>query len=57
MNRNSLEDQAELLGRLATRLNALPRDEWGEDYALAVTAAYRRAEAIVVEELLRVCDY
>jgi hypothetical protein len=53
--RDPLADQAELLGRLAARLNALPRDEFGENYSLAVSAAYRRAVAVVVEELRRVC--
>jgi hypothetical protein len=53
---DSLGDQAELAGRLAGRVNALPRDEFGEEHALAVTAAYRRVEALIIEELRHLCE-
>lgn len=52
--RDATADTAVLIGRLTGLVNMLPRDEFGERYALAVTAAYRRVEALLIAEMERV---
>lgn len=44
---------AEALGRASARIQVLPRDELGEDFALVMSYAYGRAAEIVAQELGR----
>ena len=48
------ETAAYVLGRLQGHVTRLPRDEFGPDYALALEAAYRKVEDLIVGEIERV---
>lgn len=53
--RNEQRSTAGVLGGLKAKIANMPRDEFGEQYTLAVEAAYRRCEELVDRELADVC--